>query len=156
MTTDARCSSPSTAADRPRAVKRPGRPASPAARMCGFNALVLAVLLLPLHALPAFSTDAGGPRTLLAQNCGGYGGTECPGAVSKPPHENPDTSSPAPANTSNAPKEDCSKSGYGVAGCPGYNSKSSSGQSTTDEEAAKKLQGCGGYGANDCPKANRQ
>jgi len=107
--------------------------------------LVAAVLAFLLH--PASS--------IAGQNCGGYGGTECPGADSGPGQKNPGGSGDAPADRPSNVKDDCTKGGYGVADCPGYSSKSSSGASTTDEEAAKKLQGCGGYGTNDCPKSNQ-
>ena len=114
-----------------------------------------AALAFLIHPLPTVMDDSARPAALLAQNCGGYGGTECPGVASESGHKNRDSSSEAPSDRRSNVKDDCTKGGYGVADCPGYSSKSSSGASTTDEEAAKKLQGCGGYGANDCPKANQ-
>ena len=110
------------------------------------KAIVVAAVLVFLVHLPS---------SAVGQNCGGYGGTECPGAASGTGQKNPSGSNEAPADRPSNVKDNCAKGGYGVAGCPGYSSKSSSGASTTDEDAAKKLQGCGGYGANDCPKSNQ-
>ncbi len=115
-----------------------------------------AALIFMIHSSSGMADEAGRSRSLLAQNCGGYGGgAECPGATSGPAHQKPDTPPAVPADTANKTKDDCGKGGYGGAECPGYNSKSSSGESTTDEEAAKKLQGCGGYGVAACPKSNQ-
>lgn len=113
---------------------------------------MLATFAFAILSVSAPASEAQGSSLLLAQNCGGYGVTECPGAKTGASHKESETA-PAPAKESANPKDDCAKGGYGVAGCPGYSSKSSSGESTTDEEAAKRLQGCGGYGVNDCPKA---
>lgn len=120
------------------------------------GSIFAAALIFMIHSSSGMADDAGRSRSLLAQNCGGYGGgAECPGAISGPAHQKPDTPPDTPADTSNKTKDDCGKGGYGVTGCPGYDSKSSSGKSTTDEEAAKKLQGCGGYGVAACPKSNQ-
>ena len=120
----------------------------------GVGLCVIAVTALTgtAYSRPAISlTDRAGEFRIAADDpCekGGYGVADCPNYSNR----RNDDAAKAAKDSSNQ-KSNCQKGGYGVADCPDYSSKSSSGESTTDEKAAKKLQGCGGYGANDCPNS---